>query len=1278
MVMRGMKLRLFLSCCALTCALASVVRAEYGFADAPYLEGAVSSGQVEKVTAAAPREIAAARDAFAAVERRLRDDFGDMPADSFHRDRIEKRLEMAKRLCSFAELQARRGDPSSIGFVISALGDLRVFKDYFGQEFEAWKDYPLAPRARPVVLNVKDFGAVGDGRTGDTDAFARAVEAVRTLDGRPSILRIPAGTYLMDGKMPFPCTQYRDVRNGQTFSVPTGEGGHLVLFGLRNCVVTGDGAATTRLVFTVFGLPGVRFSNSVNSSLRNVELMWRDTPFAQGEVLETCPGEGWLVMRHEPGTMRPDDARFGARGSRQVCGLFDESRVAVRIPGLFYDLRSDDLEDGRFKVWFDTKRPGDGCRRSLECARRGHKIVIPYRVGGPAVAMAWCMLCNLDGVWVRNSPGAAVSAVSSYMATGWRCRLFPANERLALSSNADAFYNSRGTYLAECEFSNMNDDAGNSFTRGVDVEAVLPGENAIVHARVLGRLAPGDIVQLLRPHAGRYVAILHVSKTESCRHGDRDLVKTTFAEELPHDVVSSESLGKGTVSAEEWNKINLGLSRPASLPDQLHVPQAFGVGYVVARNRFDSLRNVAVQVQCPNALVESNRISNVNGGVCVSLLAQWHEGPSSYNVLMRGNEISDVDCAFDVSCSSPGRNAPRAAVHRGVEIVGNRFVRAAGVHISCAEDVKVADNLFDGRPRVSIGPVAGLSMTGNQMGGEKAGERIFSDMLVVGGDEAACAAAIQAARLGVPRIALVSDCAMLGGQFSAQGVGPVDERVKVDGESVNFPRSGLALEVIDAIRAYNLSKYGRASPGNCWSATETIEPRPAAEIFERLLAPYAENGTGQMAIWRDRVPVRVLKEDGRICGVVFSGGLEVRARIVVDASDWGDVIRLGEVRHMSGSDEKPQEMNPITWTVTLRETGRFRPIPKPRGYEKARYPRGDIWAESGIFRCPYPPGVPATPYAQRRLLDRRHYGLDAMETIQLNTTCQDYPLCDLPPEVAAALEAVSPGASRKNIVEMSPEERAILFDDAKRHTLGYLYFLQHDNPATTNRMGRFEILDDYDTPDGLPPKPYVREGLRLAALHVLREDEVKASDPERPGWAKCPYDAAFGFQFHIDFHPTRRIFPDPSNSNVWRCVHTPERGWSSATERAFFPLRGFVPETAEGLLGAGKNIGVSSPVQAALRLHPQMLLSGQCAATLAARALATGCSPREIVGDRAAVAEIQETLVRGVGGKPGIAIWVWQDLCPDDPDFVRANLPVVRPAPVSSQGFRWRARNPRR
>ena len=68
-------------------------------------------------------------------------------------------------------------------------------------------------------------------------------------------------------------------------------------------------------------------------------------------------------------------------------------------------------------------------------------------------------------------------------------------------------------------------------------------------------------------------------------------------------------------------------------------------------------------------------------------------------------------------------------------------------------------------------------------------QRIEADLLVVGGNEPAVAAAVQAARLGVKRVVLVSDIAMLGGQFSAEGVGNVDEWTTVNGKRTRFPRA---------------------------------------------------------------------------------------------------------------------------------------------------------------------------------------------------------------------------------------------------------------------------------------------------------------------------------------------------------------------------------------------------------------------------------------------------------------------------------------------------------
>ena len=581
--------------------------------------------------------------------------------------------------------------------------------------------------------------------------------------------------------------------------------------------------------------------------------------------------------------------------------------------------------------------------------------------------------------------------------------------------------------------------------------------------------------------------------------------------------------------------------------------------------------------------------------------------------------------------------------------------------------------------------VRARAMKGARKGNEL-GLRSKVSVLVVGDNEAACAAALQAARCGMGNVVLVSDCEMLGGQYSAQGVGPVDERVYVFGANLDFPRSGMALEIINAMGDYNLKRYGKAWPGNCWSATRTIEPLPAARIFERMLGEWGD----QLRVYRGYRPIEVLKNGNRVVGVKFDKGLEVHAAITIDASDWGDVIRLGGVKHYSGVDPKSrfgeedapetvgelesQEMNPITWTMTLVEKPDAKPIEKPAGYDASNYYPGDIWREDGIFTEAYPHGYNAVPYNQRRLVDSRHFKLKNVtgDKIQLNATIMDYPLCQWPQTVADKLEKIRPGLSKLNFVELPYEAKLVVYEDAKLRSLGYLYFLQNDNPTTVERMRKFELSDEFGTPDRLPPKPYIREGLRLAAVKMLTANEVAVKKGQHPVWAQCPADAAFCFQFHLDFHPTRRLYRDPSRKPlVWVPLHAGVRNWSAQANRSFFPYSAFIPETTEGLLGAGKNVGVSSLVQSALRLHPQMVLSGQCAGALAAMVHITQKSPRQIVADAKLLARLQEMTVKPPHGRPGVAIWARHGLEPGMPGFYEENIPVVRPYPKHPSGFKY-------
>lgn len=588
----------------------------------------------------------------------------------------------------------------------------------------------------------------------------------------------------------------------------------------------------------------------------------------------------------------------------------------------------------------------------------------------------------------------------------------------------------------------------------------------------------------------------------------------------------------------------------------------------------------------------------------------------------------------------------------------------------------------------------------------RAADSVDCDLLIVGGNESGVAAAVQAARLGVPRVVLVNDIPWLGGQFSAEGVGCVDEWTVYRGKRVNFPRSGMFLEIIRAIREVNSRKYGLTNPGNAWCGTETIEPADAARIFERFIEPYLDHArgtsndwtasgtlkTGRISYRQPYEPVRVEVTKGTVTAVEFAKAddatqrLTVRAKLTIDSSDWGDVIRLAGAKYGAGPDLKSRfrepsapvgplgndrhEMNPISWCVVLREAGREATIAPPPGYEPRNFTALNSippFVDSAMTEGIYTPGGWSI-YTHRRLVDRWHNGLPVgTEATFLNWPTQDYPIFDFPQHVVDALEATEAGASQKNVVEMSPAQRRIVFDDAKRHALGFLHYLQtkvHDRVGNYPQSFRhMQLTDEFGTADRLPPKPYVREGLRLEALYMLREQDIRAAD-RQPQWATAMVpDSVFGFQFNIDFHPTRRKFLNAgpnARSGPWQFVHTANRNWHTDTDRAMLPLRSLIPIERDGLLGASKNIGVTSLVSSAVRVHGQMMLCGQASGTVAALCLRENIAPRELARRWPLIRELQLRLARSLHGAPGILLWPYHDLAPDDLHFEAANMLAVR------------------
>lgn len=599
---------------------------------------------------------------------------------------------------------------------------------------------------------------------------------------------------------------------------------------------------------------------------------------------------------------------------------------------------------------------------------------------------------------------------------------------------------------------------------------------------------------------------------------------------------------------------------------------------------------------------------------------------------------------------------------------------------------------------------------------------VQTQLLIVGGTESGWAAALQAARMGVESITIVHDGRWLGGQYTEQALACVDENKGVGrvGWGVDwhpmkrsFHRSGLFKELMDEIEAHNTSKYGSPMPGRPYHGPSTFRPVEAEAVFRKLLQP--EIAAGRVRLILNHYPVRAdVDRSGnrpRLTGLWFApldastADLHVQAPITIDASDWGEAIQVAGAAFECGPDPKtrygepsapsdlsnnpPNEMNPITWPMIIVESAVETPIAEPARFDDRNFPRATRiglalmkqleWdhPRPGLGAIDHwPPAGQASPrqlsvYTVRRLVDG-FQSPTGQTIILLNyMNGQDYPLERLPQHVVDELEQTEPGASEKNIVRMTRSQREIVFRDAKRHALSLLYHMQsfvHERaPDKTNSFRRFALSTEFKTADQLPPKPYIRESLRLRAMYMMREQDGRNRDgltkefaTERFAHVMYP-DGVFTWQFHYDFHRTGRTYlKSEGAAGPWIDFHKPNRHTSFVSDRSVFPLRSLIPEAYDGLLGAQKNLGYSSIVSAAIRLHDQCVAVGQAAGATAAVALKTNTPPREIPFQRELLESIRDGLCsRDQGGVP-LLLWPYRDLDPRHPAFVAINRLAAR------------------
>jgi len=661
-----------------------------------YVESALTPPEKAELAARLPERVAAG-------ERRLAE-LESAGTNSVRFVRIAKRLAMARRLCDYIRVNCAKGTVSGLCSAESGEACLQAFLLYFDREFASWKHDPEAPGVTAQVFNVKDFGAKGDGVTDDEPAFQAAFAKVRSLKGAPSVLRIPSGAYVLMAK--------RSENPHDTMR-------HVQFARIDNCLIAGESAETTHLVLGDYDGDGIDFRDWVNSTLRDVQVYWRENPFVEGEVESVDRADGSLVLRHHEGTLKPNDPRFARIGYPNSCMQFDRDGTPIKRPVLWYDYRCEDLGGGRYRLHFD---PEQGSTKTMP-VEPGAIFVFPDRNNRIAALRAnGSSFFTFDRVWVRNSRAGAFSPGGSYQPTLVNCRVFPKDPRFCLSTNADGNFTSPGTCIIGCDFTNMNDDGSNAHNSGKIFYACDADTGAYEHDSNWQWEQPGDFAVVISSLDGRYYRNTRV-KSVRIKPENRQRQQTVFEDALPPEVRSYASLGITPYDPLTRRKIYLGTLKTSTFPDQFYVPYNQGVGYICSGNRFANIRGVAVQVQTPNSLVESNEIVNVYRGIELSGLLHYQEGPPPYNVVIRGNRITNVNRGIKASFMTLNHPAAVTTPMGRLLIEDNRIVEAAESPLMLAnvEDTLVRNNVFAGPRDIKLEVCRGVTFVGNVRDGRPFG-----------------------------------------------------------------------------------------------------------------------------------------------------------------------------------------------------------------------------------------------------------------------------------------------------------------------------------------------------------------------------------------------------------------------------------------------------------------------------------------------------------------------------------------------------------------------------
>jgi hypothetical protein len=433
------------------------------------------------------------------------------------------------------------------------------------------------------------------------------------------------------------------------------------------------------------------------------------------------------------------------------------------------------------------------------------------------------------------------------------------------------------------------------------------------------------------------------------------------------------------------------------------------------------------------------------------------------------------------------------------------------------------------------------------------------DVLVIGGGNAGCTAAISAARLGA-RVCLVERYGFLGGTATAAMVGPWMTFHAGSGDEAGRVTGAIAQEYVDRLIVMD------GSPGHLPDTSDyvpTITPFDP-EIHKWLLMEMCEEAGVHLLL--HAIFLAAVTDSSRITGVwvqTVAGPRELQARRVIDCTADALVSDAAGVPCEQGN--AAGLVQPMTMMFRLSHV--------------------DLAATAAWLR--------EHPDQIRTSLTPDMFSATTLTAIaglwDLWKEAREAGEVDIPREIVsmfrgAHLDEVTVNMTRVTGLDpLDPDDLTRAEIETRRQTMTLLRFFQRRVPG----FARCRLA-------ATPAQVGVRESRRIVGEYQLRGEDLLH--------ARTFADAVARSGYPIDIH-------NPAGAGT-TTVRLPEG-------RTYeIPYRCLVPLLIDDLLVAGRCISVTHEALASTRLTPTIMTLGQAAATAAVQSLEADEPPRRIDTDR--------------------------------------------------------------